>query len=375
MLEGIALLLLMGLAALAYWLLRPLPTGRSEQASAPKTEGETAPVAKRPAPALPEPSADPLPVALPTPPRLPKVSKKPPKLAPLAFDPQLFTDDDATMVASTASLAMVRHAIAPRFVEDVPLDADPRAIPRLHVMGAFRTHRGQRDRHEDAFAALRNATYVIADGVGGHAGGSVASRTAIEAVERAFRDEAFGHPQFVGKVPSGAREVVGAMLASHFAVQARAAEDPALEGMGTTLVVMRADALRELAVIASVGDSRCYRVRDGKVEQLTVDHVSQEMVKGTTRRVLSQAIGIGTPAIDVCVAALRPGDLYLLCTDGLYGELTDEDICATLRDPGDLHAAAGHLVDLAVAKGAKDNVSVVLVSVAISGSSLDRRAV
>ncbi len=324
-------------------------------------------------------SAPPSPIGRSAPPATtPPISRPPPRRFTFDEVPLRPIDQDATLVASTASIALPDRAIVPRYVDESALAAVNAAAPawggsRLRVTAAFRTARGQRERHEDVFAAVRDGTYVVADGAGGHAGGGVASRTAVSAVEAAFRDKAFGTPDFRVNVPTSANEVAGAAIKAHLGVQRRAAEEPELKGMGTTLLLFRADVAQGIVSIASVGDSRCYRLRAGELSQLTRDHVVEERVDGVIRKVLARAIGIGNPEVDVTIGSLRPGDIYLLCSDGLYRELSDDDLRAMLMKNGDLHDLAGALVDKAAALDAKDNVSVVLVGITSGSSGPSRR--
>ncbi|HZQ56397.1 MAG TPA: Stp1/IreP family PP2C-type Ser/Thr phosphatase [Acidimicrobiales bacterium] len=211
--------------------------------------------------------------------------------------------------------------------------------------------------------------FAVADGMGGHAAGEVASQVAIDALRSAF--EATGdnpHPD----------DLVGAVRQANSAVIARAETDPALRGMGTTLtaaaVVVEDD--EERIAIANVGDSRAYVFAHGDLTQLTEDHnVAEELARSgqinpedvghhPQRHILTRAIGI-FPDVDVDVWEVLPypGDRVLLCSDGLVREVNDDQIAAVLRRLGDPGEAAQELVARARAAGGSDNITVVLIDV------------
>jgi PPM family protein phosphatase len=217
--------------------------------------------------------------------------------------------------------------------------------------------------------------FAVADGMGGHAAGEVASQVAIDALRSAF--EATGdnpHPD----------DLVGAVRRANSAVIARAETDPALRGMGTTLtaaaVVVEDD--EERIAIANVGDSRAYVFAHGDLTQLTEDHnVAEELARSgqinpedvghhPQRHILTRAIGI-FPDVDVDLWEVLPypGDRVLLCSDGLVREVNDDQIAAVLRRLGDPGEAAEELVARARAAGGSDNITVVLIDV-VDGASV-----
>jgi len=208
--------------------------------------------------------------------------------------------------------------------------------------------------------------FAVADGMGGHAAGEVASLTAIEALKAAFDKD---------RSPAG---LVAAAEEANRAVWGRGQTDPELRGMGTTLVAVAlvdSDGEERLTVI-SVGDSRVYLLRQGELQQLTTDHsLVQELVdEGQLseaeadihphRHVLTRALGVDPDVAvdDIQILPVR-GDRYLLCSDGLPRELTDSQIASVLRrleKPGE---AAKALVAEARARGGNDNITVVVVDV------------
>jgi serine/threonine protein phosphatase PrpC len=209
--------------------------------------------------------------------------------------------------------------------------------------------------------------FVVADGVGGHEKGEVASRTAVEAIVENFRAARKDEP-FLGLL----RRLVQGANARVFST---ALDDgPAAAGMATTVV---ACALRyDRAVVAHVGDSRCYLIRGEEVEVLTRDHtLAQEHVRlgllsqeeaseAENRHMLSRSLGIHmTVDVETREHVLIPGDVLLLCSDGLHGALKNSDLMRILAPGADLQEAAKRLVALANERDGSDNVSVQLIRV------------
>jgi serine/threonine protein phosphatase PrpC len=209
--------------------------------------------------------------------------------------------------------------------------------------------------------------FALADGVGGHEKGEVASKAAIECLMKGFRG-----------APSG--EQHAAMLqrlvqaANVFVYEAGRAAAPGGVSMATTIV---ACALRyDRAVVAHVGDSRCYLVRLGHATALTKDHTvageqarmglitSREASKSTTRHLLSRSLGGELFAnVDTSEHHVLTGDVLVLCSDGLHGPVHGADIAGIVARTNDLNAAADKLVSLANERDGSDNVSVQLVRI------------
>src|SRR5690606_29790158 len=200
------------------------------------------------------------------------------------------------------------------------------------------------------------ALAVVADGVGGTAGGEVASelavRTVIDRLRRALTPELAERPHDLAAMLGAAIEQANEAI---LLAQARM---PTLANMATTIVALLTDA-RTLAV-AHVGDSRCYRLRAGRLTALTADHtVAQEMlekhgfspaalVDSPYHQVLSQALGTEPPpAVTISEHPWRAGDLYLLCSDGLTRHLNEHAIAQILLSAASLPAAAAALIDAA----------------------------
>ena len=222
---------------------------------------------------------------------------------------------------------------------------------------------------------LEQAGYiaVVADGMGGHAGGEVASRTAIIV----FFHLLFDTPDWVLKVDDkSAAKILDRVTSRYRSLDSLLAEraqvDPSLRGMGTTMTM--GYSLGFDLFLAHAGDSRAYLCREGSIRQLTRDQTHVQTLVDTgvltreqaathkLRNVLTNALGGGTPLTDVEVHRVRlaAGDTVLLCSDGLYDAMKDEEIAAILAGAGSADAACHALIDLALERGAPDNVTAVV---------------
>jgi len=237
----------------------------------------------------------------------------------------------------------------------------------MKLQSAVRTDVGQRRRaNEDRYAIAGHlGIYLVADGMGGHTAGQVASDLAAQSAVSALETLAGGAARLTDKLRF-------AVAAANREIFETAQEKPHLAGMGTTLVALLAG--NERIALAHVGDSRAYLVRGGKIRQLTDDHslvaelvrrreITEVAARGHPHRhVLTRALGVRR-TVEADLAELTPaeGDLFVLCTDGLTGHVQDEEIAeAVLREP-DLDVACENLVRLANERGGEDNITVMLV--------------
>ncbi|MDB4936051.1 MAG: serine/threonine phosphatase PrpC [Labilithrix sp.] len=238
--------------------------------------------------------------------------------------------------------------------------------PYFLVSATAQTDTGlRRKQNEDSLLVLREKNlFVVADGMGGHKGGELASSLAVKAIEDAFVAGTFEGKPHEG-VPPEASDLARAIQMANATILETAKAKPALEGMGTTVVCARFSPTKRRLHIGHVGDSRCYRLRDGIFKQLTADHTMAELgMTGPESANLSRAVGIwSTVPIDVVVGAPLPSDIYLLCSDGLTKMLDDERIAHVLRTEEDPQAAVDRLIFFANARGGKDNITVILVRV------------
>lgn len=235
---------------------------------------------------------------------------------------------------------------------------------------AGHTHIGRvRVRNEDAIGWDEAAgVAVIGDGMGGHPAGDVASQLAVATVLETVREPPLNDRTWLAK--GGDPEQL--IHKVHQTILGEAEREPRYAGMGTTLVLAAVD--DERISIAHVGDSRAYRLYEGCLSRLTRDHnLAQEALdqawmtpeqahRSAERHRLTQVLGIGTVNPDVTRIERNPGDLIILCTDGLTGELLDSEIEQQLAQAhNDPDRTAQLLVHAAVDSGGKDNVSVVVL--------------
>lgn len=238
-------------------------------------------------------------------------------------------------------------------------------------MGRKRTH------NEDSFALVESENlYLVADGMGGHASGEVASRMAIETMAEFFAatsaDPEATWPYKMDKARGydENRLVTGIKLANRRIYEA-AQRETRLHGMGTTMVALLA--VRDAMLIGHVGDSRVYRMRNGALEQLTEDHsllndyikmksmTPEEIESFPHKNVIVRALGMKeTVKVDAILDTPKPGDVYILCSDGLCGPASDEEIKEIVFKHKDLRDSAQALIDRANEHGGPDNVTVVL---------------
>ena len=235
----------------------------------------------------------------------------------------------------------------------------------------------QRAHNEDRFILLPEfSVYVVADGMGGHQSGEVASRMAASTIASFFRkgdaEKAKG-----GTEEGGVGERLRAAVShANSRIYARADDSRAHRGMGTTVVAAAYSPGEGVLYVAHAGDSRGYRLRNGELTQLTRDHslvsdallerpdLSQADLAYLPRNVITRALGIG-PTVDLDLYADKAelGDVYLLCSDGLHGLVTDEEMAAVIGDNPLLTNACSELVELANAAGGKDNITAVLIRI------------
>jgi len=223
---------------------------------------------------------------------------------------------------------------------------------------AFRTDTGrQRSENEDALF-VRSPIFVVADGMGGAQAGEVASKAAAEAFDRDLPE---APPERL------LRETIEA---ANREIHELARSDPSRTGMGTTITAAIVNAESEEVGIGHVGDSRAYRFRDGKLEQLTRDHslVEEMRRKGQItdaqaedhpqRSIITRALGPEPEVeVDVQTVPAAPGDVFLLCSDGLTTMVDEERIAATLDAAASMKEAVRALVDAANHAGGRDNIT------------------
>ena len=237
----------------------------------------------------------------------------------------------------------------------------------------------RRSHNEDSYVANDALKiYLVADGMGGHAAGEVASQTAARIVEDFVRNAEHDRDMTWPFRPKDSlslteNTLLSAVKLANQIICRMAGERPEMSGMGTTIAGVKVD--DQEASIFHVGDSRVYRLRDGVMAQLTTDHswvneqLQRQMIteeEARTHRwknVITRALGNKTTIeVDLQTTDLKDGDLLVICTDGLSGVVSDEVIYETLMaHKDDLETTGRDLVDQANAAGGHDNITVVLI--------------
>ena len=236
----------------------------------------------------------------------------------------------------------------------------------VHYTAAALTDRGRkRPSNEDAFGySVEHGVYVVCDGMGGAAAGEVASSLAVAEVMQLLTHRPGANP-----LPVDAEQAVAA---ANEAIFSRSQRSEKLSGMGTTLVALLAE--ERHAWMLNVGDSRGYRLRNSKLEQITLDHSlveeqmrlgqmsEEEALRSPLKNVITRALGtqsLVTP--EVFEIETEPGDLFLLCTDGLTREISDSLLESLLRLDLPLEGLCSRLVAAANQAGGHDNITCLLV--------------
>lgn len=224
----------------------------------------------------------------------------------------------------------------------------------------------KRQKNEDSYLINDELNlFVVADGMGGHAGGEYASRIAITTIEEMMKTR--------NESTNGEEIIQKAIQDAGLKIVAKAEEDRALKGMGTTVICLHLDGKK--AIVAHVGDSRGYLFRDGVLEQITDDHslVNEQVKSGLItaeeakthqfKNIITRSVGV-TPEVEVDIGSkkLKNGDAFLLCSDGLSNLVEMKEMEDRLREKEPVLAAKA-MVDLANKRGGDDNITLVLVEV------------
>lgn len=240
----------------------------------------------------------------------------------------------------------------------------------------FRTDVGRkRQQNQDSGAAFPElGLFVVADGMGGHLGGEIASSMVVEHLPLTLR-KSREQAEWDAKV--AIRE---AIESANQEVYQRSTQDSRLHGMGTTTTALLFDPEEQTLAIGHVGDSRCYYIRPSAIWQLTRDHslVQEKLRAGLISRaqlktdrmknVITRSVGFEERVqVEVYEAAAQPGDIYLICSDGLSGLLDEEEILAVIEknliQEGDVAKTVENLIASANANGGDDNITAIVVQV------------
>ncbi len=251
-------------------------------------------------------------------------------------------------------------------VEELLTDDTGEGPAKISLRAHGATDRGRRRKvNQDAMLVMHDAqTFMIADGMGGHVAGEVASGLAVEVVEAAIREDRFaGEPNTFW--PRQGDELARTIEMANVEIFHQA-DNQDLGGMGTTATAARISLCRQRIYIAHVGDSRCYRVRDGLIDQLTEDHTVGNLmgVAGPVGAQLSRAVGVEpTVEVDLLVDVPVVGDRYLLCSDGLTKMLPDEAILTVMLASADPVVTVETLIDDANFLGGRRIIAGIVIEI------------
>ncbi len=237
----------------------------------------------------------------------------------------------------------------------------------------------QRDHNEDSYAVLPEYDlFIVADGMGGHRAGDVASRLATDSIADFFRstaqEDATWPFHFDTSLSEDENRLVTGIRVANRRIFERSIRSRDCAGMGTTVVGALYSRKKNRIFVGHVGDSRAYRVRARQIQQLTRDHslindyllampeLTEEQRAELPKNVITRALGIqDSVAVDLVSDEPQLGDVYLLCSDGLSGMLTDEQILGVVADSPETYEACRLLIQKANENGGEDNITALVI--------------
>lgn len=244
----------------------------------------------------------------------------------------------------------------------------------------------QRDHNEDSFAILgEHELFVVADGMGGHRAGDVASRLATDSIVEFFRatasDDVTWPFHFDSRLTEEENRLLTGIRIANRQIVERSSRSREFHGMGTTVVGALFSPGKRRMFIGHVGDSRAYRVRGGAIQQLTRDHslvndyllampeLTEEQKSELPKNVITRALGMQDHVtVDLQSDEVQPDDVYVLCSDGLSGMIQDAEILDIVLSNGDLSEACRKLIAVANEHGGEDNITAVVVRIESDGA-------
>ena len=239
----------------------------------------------------------------------------------------------------------------------------------------------QREHNEDSFVVLKEYDlFVVADGMGGHRAGDVASKIATETISEFFRttaNEDVTWPfHFDTNLSEEENRLLTGIRVANRQIFERSTRSREYHGMGTTVVGAMFSPKKQRMYLGHVGDSRCYRVREGQIQQLTRDHslindylvampdLTEEQRSELPKNVITRALGMQDHVVvDLQHDDPKQGDVYVLCSDGLSGMVTDDDMRQIVASTNDIRDACRRLIQRANERGGEDNITAVLIKI------------
>jgi protein phosphatase len=239
----------------------------------------------------------------------------------------------------------------------------------------------QREHNEDSFVVLKEYDlYVVADGMGGHRAGDVASKLATETISEFFKstanDDVTWPFHFDTNLSEEENRLLTGIRVANRQIFERSTRSREYHGMGTTVVGAMFSPRKNRMYIGHVGDSRCYRVRGGAIQLLTRDHslindyllampdLTEEQRSELPKNVITRALGMQDQVVvDIQHDDPRPGDVYCLCSDGLSGMVQDDEILKIVSSAADIGEACRNLIARANDHGGEDNITAVLIKI------------
>ncbi len=239
----------------------------------------------------------------------------------------------------------------------------------------------QREHNEDSFVVLKEYDlYVVADGMGGHRAGDVASKLATDTISEFFKstanDDVTWPFHFDTNLSEEENRLLTGIRVANRQIFERSTRSREYHGMGTTVVGAMFSSRKNRMYIGHVGDSRCYRVRGGEIQLLTRDHslindyllampdLTEEQRSELPKNVITRALGMQDQVVvDIQHDEPLAGDVYCLCSDGLSGMVQDEEILKIVSAAADIGAACQNLIARANEHGGEDNITAVLIKI------------
>lgn len=242
----------------------------------------------------------------------------------------------------------------------------------MHVYAWASSDVGKKRSHnEDCYFLSHHwRLFAVADGMGGAHAGEVASALVVRTLESFIDERLKDRATRLDHHDDVAALLVSAVCAANHAVRCRSLSDPLCRGMGTTTTTLWF--VGDEAFVAHVGDSRCYRVRQGRIVQVSCDHslveeqvkaglITKEQARSSPwKNIITRAIGVADHVeVDLVAVDVEDGDVFVVCSDGLSGVVNDDEIAQIVHE-GFLHRIPDTLIDLANARGGPDNITVVV---------------